>query len=391
MSPRSKKEYIEAIFLRYKHGSREEKTHILDEFCTICGYHRKHAIRLLKGFKRFTKPKTRRRGRIPVYQSDAILKPLKRIWLAANLPCSKRLKVIVPLWLPGYNQQFGNLPLPVIKALRKISHATIDRLLNPVRIHYKKRGRSTTKPGTLLRKHIPIHTSQWDESRPGFLEADTVAHCGESLSGMFVYTIDFVDIATGWTEQRAVWGKGEVGVLEQIKDVERTLPFPLLGFDCDNGSEFLNYHLLRHFTERRQPVSFTRSRAYHKDDNAHVEQKNWTHVRQWLGYERLDKPGVVGFLNDLYCKEWRLFHNFFCPSVKLLSKERIGSKTLKYHDSPKTPYQRIIESPHIPNSVKLKLSQQLQILNPFILRNAMETKLKKIFKTCYKDDCYDHQ
>ena len=204
MSPRSKREYIEAIYLRYKHASRNEKTHIIDEFCTICGYHRKHAIRLLKGFKRFTKPKAMRRGRTPVYQGDAILKPLIRIWLANNLPCSKRLKVILPLWLPGYNQQFGNPPLPVIKALRKISHATIDRLLNPVRLHYKKRGRSTTKPGSLLRKHIPIHTNQWDESRPGFLEADTVAHCGESLSGMFVYTIDFVDIATGWTEQRAV-------------------------------------------------------------------------------------------------------------------------------------------------------------------------------------------
>ena len=133
----------------------------------------------------------------------------------------------------------------MIKALKKISHATIDRLLNPVRIHYKKRGRSTTKPGSLLRKHIPIRTNQWDESCPGFLEADTVAHCGKSLSGMFAYTIDFVDIVTGWTEQRTVRGKGEEGVLKQIKDVESMLPFPLLGFDCDNGSEFLNYHLLR--------------------------------------------------------------------------------------------------------------------------------------------------
>jgi hypothetical protein len=149
----------------------------------------------------------------------------------------------------------------------------MDRLLSPIRIQYKKRGRTTTKPGTLLRKHIPIKTNQWDESRPGFLEADTVAHCGESLSGIFAYTIDCVDIATGWTEQRAVWGKGETAVLEQIKDIEKSLPFPLLGFDSDNGSEFLNHHLLKHFSQRKHPIQFTRSRAYHKDDNAHVESR----------------------------------------------------------------------------------------------------------------------
>jgi hypothetical protein len=323
MSPRSKREYIETIFLRYKKASRESKTIILDEFCATCGYHRKHAIRLLRGFKRLIKPKAKKRGRVPFYRHDAILKPLKQIWLAANLPCSKRLKVILPLWLPGYAQFFGPLPSQVVRALKSISAATVDRLLSPVRIQYKKRGRSTTKPGTLLRKQIPIKTNQWDESRPGFLEADAVAHCGESLSGMFAYTIDCVDIATGWSKQRAVWGKGETGVLEQIKQIEKSLPFPLLGFDCDNGAEFLNHHLLRHFTQRKRPVQFTRSRAYHKDDNAHVEQKNWTHIRQWLGYQRLDDPSVINLLNNLYEQEWRLFHNFFCPSVKLISKERI--------------------------------------------------------------------
>jgi hypothetical protein len=378
MSPRSKKEYIEAIFLRYKKASYQERTIILDEFCATCGYHRKHAIRLLRRFRRFIKPKLRKRGRPPVYHREILLKPLKQIWLAANLPCSKRLKAILPLWLPGYVQSFGNLPPGVSQALLSISAATIDRFLNPVRIQYKKRGRTTTKPGTLLRKHIPIKTNQWDESRPGFLEADTVAHCGESLSGMFAYTIDCVDIATGWTEQRAVWGKGETAVLEQIKQIEKSLPFSLLGFDSDNGSEFLNYHLLRHFAQRQRPVQFTRSRAYHKDDNAHVEQKNWTHVRQWLGYQRLDDPKVVALLNHLYRQEWRLFHNFFCPSMKLISKERIGSKTIKHHDRPKTPYQRILESPHIPLNIKQSLSKQLAKLNPFVLREAMEKRLKKI-------------
>jgi len=205
-----------------------------------------------------------------------------------------------------------------------------------------------------------------------------VAHCGDSLFGMFAYTVNFTDIATGWTEQRAVWGKGEKGVLEQIKDIEKMIPFPLLGFDSDNGSEFLNYHLQRHFTDRKQPINFTRSRAYHKNDNAHIEQKNWTHVRQWLGYQRLDNPKVVPLMNNLYRNEWRLFHNFFLPSVKLIEKERSGSNTIKKHDKPKTPYQRIMESQYIPKNTKDALTKQLELLNPFELRNIMEIKLKKI-------------
>jgi hypothetical protein len=379
MSPRSKREYTEAVHIRYKNATRQEKTVILDEFCATVKCHRKHAIRVLKKFKRFTKPKAKRRGRPSVYQSEAIRTPLKAIWLNANLPCSKRLKAILPLWLPGYVACFGELSPEVINALLNISPPTIDRLFKPIRFQFTKRGRATTKPGTLLRKQIPIKINQWDEFRPGFMEADTVAHCGVSTAGMYANTIDFVDIATGWTEQRAVWGKGETGVLEQIKDIESTLPFPILGFDCDNGGEFLNYHLQRHFTDRKQPVQFTRSRAYHKDDNAHIEQKNWTHIRQWLGYERLHNPRVVPLLNDLYTSEWRLFHNFFCPSVKLISKKRIGSKTIKHHDAPKTPYQRIMDSPHIQESLKLSLSKQLEYLNPFLLRKIMDKKLKKVF------------
>jgi len=378
MSPRSKREYVDAVHRRYKNASRSERTIILNELCATCGYNRKYAIRLLRGFKRFTKPKPRKRGKPAVYQKDDILVPLRRIWLEANLPCSKRLQVILPLWLPGYGQYFGQLSEEVTNALLSISPATIDRLLKPVRIQYKKRGRSTTKPGTLLRKQIPILTNQWNESRPGFLEADTVAHCGESLSGMFAYTIDTVDIATTWTEQRATWGKGETGVLKQIEDIEKALPFPLLGFDSDNGSEFLNRTLFKHFTKRKHPVQFTRSRAYHKDDNAHVEQKNWTHVRQWLGYQRLDNPLTVPLLNDLYRREWRTFHNFFCPSVKLLDKQRVGSKTIKRYDSPKTPYQRVLESPHIPQETKNAMTKYLETLNPFLLKKTIEEKLKKI-------------
>lgn len=380
MSPRARMEYLETIYLRYKRASRKEKTLILNEFCTNCGYHRKHAIRLLRNFKRFTKPKPKKRGKPSQYHKPSVLKPLKTIWLAANLPCSKRLKAILPLWLPSYAKEFGPPSSEVLKALLRISPATLDRLLEPVRVTYKGRGRSTTKPGTLLRKQIPIKTHQWDETKPGFLEADTIAHCGETLLGQFVYSIDTVDIATGWTEQRAVWGKGEEEILRQIQDIEDSLPFPLLGFDCDNGAEFLNWHLMRHFHQRKKPVQFTRSRPYHKDDNAHVEQKNWTHVRQWFGYHRFDKRVLVGLMNDLYTQEWRLYHNFFLPSVKLIEKKLVDGKAIKRYDQPKTPYQRVLESPDVSASVKRSLKEQFETLNPFRLRKVMEDKMSTIFR-----------
>lgn len=381
MSPRSKKEYLEAVFPRYKKAeSKEQRTKILNEFCEVCGYHRKHAIRLLSKFKRFIKPKIRKRGKPSVYSQPPVLKALERIWLDSNMPCSKRFITIIPLWLPHYP---GGLDLPVIKALKKISASTIDRVLKQSRRKYKRVRISTTKPGTLLRNQIPIKTNQWEEFRPGFLEADTVAHCGTSLIGEYANTVDFVDIATTWTEQRAVWGKGETAVLEQIKDVEHSLPFPLRGFDSDNGGEFLNHHLLRHFTDnpkRKVPIQFTRSRAYKKDDNAHIEQKNYTHVRQLLGYRRFDNPKIVDLLNDLYKNEWRLYHNFFLPSVKLIEKERIRSKIIKKHDKPKTPYQRVLEADpmDVSNHTKHKLTQLFESLNPFELKKIIDKKIEKI-------------
>ncbi len=380
MSPRSKREYLAAIIKRYRAASRKIKTAILSEFCSTCGYHRKHALRLLRTFRRFTQKAPAKRGRRPEYDSEAILIPLKRIWIAASLPCSTRLKAILPEWLPGYIKTYGPISQKTAVALLRISPSSIDRMLKPVRAKYTKHGRATTKPGTLLRKHIPVKTNQWDESRPGFLEADTVAHCGSSTEGIYANTVDCVDIATGWTEQRAVWGKNYQDVIDQIKDIEQSLPFPILGFDSDNGSEFLNHHLLRYLTDRKQPIQFTRSRAYKKDDNAHIEQKNWTHVRQWLGYDRLDSSEVVPLMNELYTSEWRLFLNFFCPSVKLLEKKRVASKTVKRYDKPKTPYRRVLESPAVAEESKRKLKELYKTLNPFDLRKAMEEKLKKIFK-----------
>jgi hypothetical protein len=383
MSPKSKREYTAIVATLYRKATREKKTVILNEYCRVTGYHRKHAIRKLNHFRIYTQPKPKS-GRPRRYLPSVILEPLRKIWLGANLPCGKRLKPILTLWLPAYQKTYGHLSFEVIKALQSISAATIDRLFKPIRPKFKKKGHCMTKSGTLLRKHIPIKTDQWDESRPGFLESDTVHHCGESTAGQYAITVNYDDISSGWTEQRAVWGKGELAILYQTKNVERSLPFPLLGFDSDNGKEFINKLLFDYFSKRQYPVQFTRSRSYHTQDNAHIEQKNYTHVRLWLGYNRFDNPQVIPLLNDLYKNEWRLFHNFFCPSVKLIEKKRVASKIIKRYDTPKTPYQRLIESKHIDLKTKEALKKQFESLNPFELRTAMEKKIDQIFKITSK-------
>ncbi len=248
----------------------------------------------------------------------------------------------------------------------------------PIRDRARKRGLCTTKPGSLLKQHIPIATDQWEETRPGFLEAGTVAHCGTSMEGMFVFTVNCIDLATGWREQRAVWGKGERGVLEALKDIEQKLPFPILGFDCDNGSEFLNWHIHKYFTNRKNPVKYTRSRPYHKNDNAHVEEKNWTIVRQYIGYQRLAKPQLAQQLNEFYSSDWRLFMNFFVPSTKLIDKHRNGSLIVKKYDLPKTPFQRLKESPHIPEETKEELQKLFLTLSPFDLQRHVQKGINNI-------------
>jgi hypothetical protein len=376
----AKREYLEGIRQRYRRArTRAEKMRLLDEVCATCKCHRKHAIRALRRTGGGAGASLGKRGPKPIYVGKELVRPLKLVWLSANLPCSKRLKALLPLWLPGYEATFGTLSPEVRGRLLSISATTLDRVLKPVRREHTGRGRTTTKPGTLLRNTIPIKTGQWNESKPGFIEADTVAHCGTSTAGQFAWTVDCVDIATGWTEQRAIWAKNDEAVVEQMRSIEKALPFPMLGFDSDNGGEFINGRLLEHFLKRSRPVQFTRSRAYRKNDNSHVEQKNWTHVRQWLGYDRLDKPEVIKLMNSLYENEWRLFHNFYCPSMKLISKERIGSKTNKQHDAPKTPYERVLESKHVSDYTKRGLKPLFENTNPFHLRRRMEEKLKAIF------------
>jgi len=381
MSKRSKREYSEAIKLRYQKGSKREKTLILDEFCKTCGYNRKYAIRILnKGVGESRALGTRKggAGRPMKYGHPAIREFLITTWKAANLPCSKRLRAMIPIWLPWYEQTYQTLAWDIKKLILSISAATIDRLFHHMRNRYKKHGLSTTKPGSILKEFIPIKTDQWNESRPGFLEADTVAHCGSSMAGMFVFTVNLTDIATGWSVQRAVWGKGERNVFEAIADVEAVLPFRILGFDCDNGGELLNWHLLKYFKNRKNPAQYTRSREYHKNDNAHIEAKNWTLVRQYLGYERFDNPQCVGLMNHLYSKELYQLVNFFISSFKLIDKKRIGSKIKKIHDTPKTPYQRLMESGCINEKVKRNLTAIFKQLNPYRLQIDIKIKIKKI-------------
>jgi 5S rRNA maturation endonuclease (ribonuclease M5) len=379
MSPESKKQYFVRIASRYQKASKKDKSLILHEFCQTCDYHRKYAIAKLRSFgkSRPSKPPSRP-GRKPLYRHPDLVLALKTIWIATNLICSKRLKFTIPNWIDHYQQTYKRLSPEICSKLINISPSSIDSVLKPIRHQFRGKGRCTTKPGLLLKSQIAIKTKQWDEFRPGYVESDTVAHCGTTIAGLFAYTTNTVDIATNWSEQRATLGKGFREIAAQIKDMEKSLPFAILGFDSDNGGEFINDFLFRYFRNRKVPIDFTRSREYQKNDNAHVEGKNWTHVRQWLGYRRFENPLIVDLLNDLYKNEWRLYHNFFIPSVKLLSKKRIASKTIKTHDVPKTPYQRVLESKHIPEQTKNKLKALFETLNPFKLKDAIDKKIARI-------------
>lgn len=362
---------------KYRLANAERKGKILSEVCDLTGIHRKSLIRMLN---RDHRRKKKHRGLKPKYEYDKILPALKAIWLASDQMCSKKLHVAIREWLPYYEQEKGELSEFTYLQLLSISPASIDRILRKFKGNSKKL--CGTKPGSILKNQIPIRLHHWDENEPGFLEADTVAHCGNSMEGNFVWSITLTDIHTTWTENRAVWNKGSAGIVKRIEEVENVLPFKIKGFDCDNGSEFLNYHLIRYFGDKpkEQMVQFTRSRPYHKNDNAHVEQKNWTHVRQLLGYYRLDNPALVNLVNELYCNEWRSYQNHFIPTMKCIKKEKINSKYRKKYDIPKTPYQRILECGDIAEAVKEKLRDEHKQLNPFELKRSIEKKLRRIFK-----------
>jgi len=372
----SKREYQQKMRWRYAHAhGRRYKSRLIEELVAVCGYSRKHAIKLLK--RRVGPRVLKKSGPKAIYQEEVRL-VLKRIWFASDQLCGKRLKAALPQWLPHYEKEYGALAVPLKEKLEAISAASIDRLLAAVRAKARPKGRGGTKPGRWLKNQIPLATDQWDERRPGFMEADTVAHCGDSLQGDFIWSLCFTDLASGWTELRAVWNRGSHGVREAVREIEAKLPFAILGFDCDNGSEFLNHHLWRYFARRREPVQFTRSRPYHKNDNAHVEQKNWTHVRCLLGYDRVENAQLLEPINALYRDAWALYHNHFCPSMKLVEKRREGARQIKRYDAPKTPYQRLLESAVLDRQKRLALQQQHAALNPFALKRQIEAGLKEI-------------
>lgn len=385
--------YLDNMLKRYKSANRRQKGELLDELCAASGYHKKHAIRLLNKRKKRRPRQKETRGRPEQYPNNLYLEPLKNIWLSTDQLCGKRLKMALPLWLPHYSEEYGDLESAVYQGLLGMSASTMDRLLASSRIKCG-RGLSGTKPGKILKKHIPIKTDQWDERRPGFLEADTVAHCGTSLEGSFAWSLTMTDIYSGWTENRAVWNKGAIGVLNQISDIENRLPFDILGFDSDNGSEFLNWHLIRYFTNERRPkhIQFTRSRPYHSDDNAHVEQKNWTHVRQLFGYERFSNQAMVELMNDLYKNEMSQMNNYFLPNTKLTEKQRVESKIIKKHDKPATPYQRLMNSEDISERKKNELTEIYNSLNPFELKKIIKKKVDRIFRLINRNNgkkiCY---
>ena len=378
----SREEQLETLRRRYANRKAEGKSLILDELCADYDFHRKHAIRLMN--TPATPPEQRiiRPGPEPRYESIASV--VETIWKAAEQPCGKRLVEALPLWIPFYQKRYESLTAKQRKLLGMISPASTDRLLAKCKVA-NPGGISGTRPGNLLRQQIPIQGEVWDEKRPGFLEADSVAHCGGSLAGSFIWSLTYTDIASTWTEGRAVYNKGSKGVLDQTRDVEENLPFDLLGMDFDNGTEWLNWTLIRYLQERSKPVRVTRSRPYHSDDNAHVEQKNWMWPRQLLGYGRLEDPELVPLINKLFIEVWGPLHNFFLPSMKLIKKWREGAKWKRLHDKAKTAYKRLLMMDGLEAKEKRLLRDQFESLDPFELHLQLDRRLGAILKHTIKE------
>lgn len=362
---------------RYRKASKSEKAAILDELTALTAWSRSYSSRVLR-----RKPKKRSvpetRGRKRTYTPEVMI-PLRKVWVSLDLACGKRVAagmgdVLDALLRSDELKCEGR----VVTMLRSMSAATIDRLLEPDRAKTALKGRSTTKPGSLMKSQIQIRTgTDWDDARPGFIEIDLVAHCGDSTRGEYCNTLDATDIATGWTETRAVKNKAQVHVFAALKDIREALPFPLLGIDSDNGSEFINHELYRYCQEEN--LTFTRSRAYRKNDGCYVEQKNWSVVRQNVGYARFDTPEELEVLKKIHALV-RLHTNFFMPSAKLISKTRDGSKVTKLYDKPMTPYRRVLARDDVDDGAKATLTAQFETLNPADLRRRIGRLQDEIYK-----------
>jgi hypothetical protein len=378
---------------RYRNGSKKVKRQILDEFCETTGYSRGYArfvLRnhgrqvLLRGKKVIVGDLRKRQQRVKSrYYDEQVVQALSKLWQLLNYVCGKRLVAIMPELIAKL-EQFGELRLTALtkEKLLRISAASIDRLLQPERRKHQLRQRSHTKPGTLLKHQIPIRTfAEWDEAQPGFAEIDLVAHDGGLALGDYCQTLDLTDVCTGWTETEAVPNKAQVWVFEAIQTIRARLPFPLLGLDSDNGSEFVNHELL-HYCQKEQ-ITFTRARPYRKNDNCYVEQKNYSVVRQTVGYQRFDTAPELMVLKQLYAT-LRLYTNFFQPTMKLKSKERFGSRVKKSYHAPQTPYQRVLACAEVTAADKKRLQRQYQSLNPAALKRQLDKYRKELFRSASK-------
>lgn len=375
MSQRSKRELLEAVRPRYLKAKKAEKVRILDEFVAVTCYHRKYAIRLLKHGVR---PQGLKRGvRHKVYHGEVVDR-LIQIWEICGRICSKRLKPFLPEIVTVLERHNELVLTPEVKTLLlQMSRSTIDRCLQSARFEHPH-GLSTTKPGTLLKKAIPVRTwAEWDDARPGFVEMDLVAHCGETVEGQYINTLTVVDVSTGWTECMAIFQKTQKATFEAVLVMRQQLPFPLLGIDSDNGGEFINDILYRYC--QTEQITFTRSRPYQKNDQARVEQKNWSVVRHTVGYDRFETEQELALLRSIY-EVLRLYVNFFQPVLKLVGKDRVDGKIIKRYDKAATPFRRVLASDQVSLEIKARLTNLYLHLNPVALRNSIDQKVALLWK-----------
>src|SRR3990170_3869279 len=394
------------VAARYRRTGKKDKKTILNDFTQVTGYNRSYAGFLLRAWGKRVRINNKlvlvgdgrkkiKRDRPRVYD-DNVLCALKKIWMIMDCICGKRLAPVLGELIATL-EQHGEIELDeeTKEKLLTISAATIDRLLGKERKRMSLRRRSRTKPGTLLKHQIPIKTfSQWDEQRPGFVEIDLVGHEGGNTSGDYIQTLDVTDVCTGWTEVQAVKNKAQVWVFEALKQIRQRLPFDLLGIDSDNGSEFINDQLYRYCL--KEEITFTRARAYRKNDNCYVEQKNWSVVRRALGYLRYDTPGELEIINRLH-GYLRLYTNHFQPVMKMIEKTRVGSRVKKKYDKPRTPYQRVldsgvVESHDVEEERKEALTKEHVKLNPAELKRQitkLQDKLRKIALLKRRKQNYD--
>ena len=376
MSLTSRRELVNTVRPRYHQATRPEKKRILDELVANTGYNRKYAIHFLN---HPSKARRRRKRRGKCRYTLPVKAALITVWRAANCICSKRLVPFMEEFVTAL-ERHGEIQLSAETRdlLLAMSPATADRLLHSHRPHYKRRGLGTTKPGTLLKQAIPIRTfADWDDLRPGFVEVDLVAHCNDSTGGEYLHTLVLVDVATAWTECVALPNRGQRAVSAAIHLARGRLPFPMLGLDSDNGSEFINANLLRYC--QQEHITFTRSRPYKKNDQAYVEQKNWTVVRQTVGYDRYEGPRALAQMEALY-QVLRLYVNFFQPVMKLVSKQRVGAKVRKKYDAAKTPFRRILDVPEASDETKTRLLHQFISLNPAALLRQIHSLQEQLWR-----------